>query len=319
MTSNPSPERGSPVLPLFRCRTCGIPAVRYVGGKRRTFYCAQHGPMKLSDWTRLLPIPEQEYESAGRVLSMAPPLPPRVARLIEGLADGLREVLAQDLPMAEVADESKVRTLEAENGVLRAEVSRLTHELEVATEIASEALELWPKKEETPVIQRDAKLGPVPDLGPEKPIDLTPPPPAPAKPTRGFTVTSPPPKPEETKAVAPPPVSLEDDAALDLFGLEVLIQRIPVTDRSPGLTVTRAALKDFDHLSAHNKQAVLDALALLGPHPETLREDRIFGHTHLVGLRATRRLRVICEKRHGSYAIQRIVDRSDRTFYRSER
>jgi hypothetical protein len=144
-------------------------------------------------------------------------------------------------------------------------------------------------------------------------------PPAPAKPTRGFTVTSPPPKPEETKAVAPPPVSLEDDAALDLFGLEVLIQRIPVTDRSPGLTVTRAALKDFDHLSAHNKQAVLDALALLGPHPETLREDRIFGHTHLVGLRATRRLRVICEKRHGSYAIQRIVDRSDRTFYRSER
>jgi hypothetical protein len=317
MTSNPSPERGSPVLPLFRCRTCGIPAVRYVGGKRRTFYCAQHGPMKLSDWTRLLPIPEQEYESAGRVLSMAPPLPPRVARLIEGLADGLREVLAQDLPMAEVADESKVRTLEAENGVLRAEVSRLTHELEVATEIASEALELWPKKEETPVIQRDAKLGPVPDLGPEKPIDLA---------TRSgeahARVHRHQPAAEaggDESGGAATRVSLEDDAALDLFGLEVLIQRIPVTDRSPGLTVTRAALKDFDHLSAHNKQAVLDALALLGPHPETLREDRIFGHTHLVGLRATRRLRVICEKRHGSYAIQRIVDRSDRTFYRSER
>jgi hypothetical protein len=143
MTAHHDATGSTPVAFLFGCRRCGRPAVRYLGGKRRSFYCDEHGPSKVTDWTRLIPIPREEYEGAGRALSVAPPLPARFAKLLDAFADGLRELLA-DLPAAQVPDMEAVMALEHEVGQLRAQVADLTRERQEYADLANEVLELIP-------------------------------------------------------------------------------------------------------------------------------------------------------------------------------
>ncbi|MDB4881263.1 MAG: hypothetical protein JWL95_29, partial [Gemmatimonadetes bacterium] len=47
----PAPDR-HPVVP-YTCRVCDAPAVRYLEGKKRTFYCDGHGPSHVDAWPRL--------------------------------------------------------------------------------------------------------------------------------------------------------------------------------------------------------------------------------------------------------------------------
>jgi hypothetical protein len=330
---------------------CKRGAVRYLGGKRRTFYCDQHGPNRLSDWTRLIPIPVLEYEQAGRVVSIAPPLPPRVARLVDGLVEGLREVIAQDFPATITEDMTRVKAMEETNARLTAEVARLTRELAVAEETANEAMALWPKsppmappaavKAPPSPEQRTERDFPPPDRKPrprgpqdvESFPDPAKPEPVPPKPGKGYTITAPPePTPPEPTPVEKVNHSLRtitevvDGMDVDLFGLEVLAKQLPAGPGAPGLGITMRALKAFNRLSSHNKRNVLYALAYLGSeHPELLREERIPRAVsniiggHIVALRADRRLRIICDKEPGYYHIVDITDRSDKAYWRSER
>lgn len=349
-------QGGAGAPPPFTCRKCHRTAVRYIGGKRRSFYCGEHGPSKLSDWTRLIPIPIEEYESAGRVMVLAPPLPPRIARLIEGLADSLRDVLYQDFPAASVPDMAAVQQLEAENARLKQEVEHLTADLAAANEIATEAMSLWPSPDAAlaeadlhqPVEDRHTERDfpppdteprprapgepptfPAPEEAPEAPVK--PPGKAPSRPVqprspgKGYKVTAPAPAAESAPAAEQAPAGRAipnwTDADLNLFGLDVLTQHIALDPKAPGLTATRRALKDFKDLTTMGKRAVLDALNMLASdHPEMVREEHIFGMVEqLVALRASGKLRIICLKEGRNYHIHTITHRRDKRFFRNER
>jgi hypothetical protein len=368
-TSNTPPAGGTPVVPLFHCR-CGRAAVRYLGGKRRTFYCEEHGPTKLSDWTRLIPIPVEEYERAGRIVSLMPPLPARVAKLVDAFADGLREVLMQDFPAATMADGAAVEPLEREIVRLRAEVARLTVERDAAEEIANEAIELMPASPPRPsgsslpvspaVVEEDAERalalterdlpqpgpestprapsdapsipGPImPETGAPVPLRRVPRPPK----HKGFTVTrpaAPAPEPERVDVAQdteqeplpsrlPPGWVSFTATEVELYSLETLVQRIHAGPGAPGLSITRRGIKDFKSLSSVHRIAVLDALQYLSLAPQSLRMETLDNiDPPMLAIRANRQWRVMCTRpRPQHYAIERIVNRGNKTFYRHER
>lgn len=137
-TPKPAASPDAAVVPLFLCRNCKRPAVRYLPGRRRSFYCDEHGPSKLTDWDRLKPIPVEDYEVAPRTMAVLPPMPAKLAKLLDAFAYGLREILA-DLTDARESEQAR-----AEIDRLRAEVARVTRERDDAEAIAEEAMSLWP-------------------------------------------------------------------------------------------------------------------------------------------------------------------------------
>lgn len=355
MTAPNLPDTGAlvaPVVPMHRCRTCGMPAVRYMDGRRRTFYCGEHGPRLLENWSRLLTIPDGNLP-IGRVLGQTSPLPVRVARLIDALVDGLRDVLTQDLPVANVPDTAAVRVLELEVERLKQQLAKVGHERDVAEEIANEALVLMDLPDataETPVpddpdalTEKDfppAPSGPTP-VAPSDPESFPdapgPLPPRPRKPTpvptrtrtgKGYTVVAPPPTPREQEdaevvaelqQVAPTVWKPREwtSTELEMFSLETLVNQIDAGPKAPRLSVTRRALRDYKALATQTRREVLQAIEYLGWHPEALRETHLsgWGKDGLVSLRVNRGWRLICAKESvRSYEILRITrtDEQDR-------
>jgi hypothetical protein len=258
-----------------------------------------------------------------------------------------------DLPATTIPDDEIVRNLQAQVRDLTSDLDRATKDRDEYREIASEAVELIPHsvppearverelppppEGPTPHAPSDAPSlpGPImPETPPAKPIPSAPPaPPRPERPSKGYIVHPAVPAPagepgDADEMIEPLPTRTPGgwvnftSTEIDLYSLEVLARRMAVTEDAPGLSITRRGLKDYKALSSHNKKAVLDALQFLSLAPQNLRETKlrdVVGEP-LYSLRATRKLRIITSKPHARfYSIERIVDRNDKAFYRTER
>ena len=122
-----------------------------------------------------------------------------------------------------------------------------------------------------------------------------------------------------------PYVPTVTDTDLELLSLDAILYNIKRGPRTPALTITRRALKDYADLSLDERRAVVDMFCTLAQQPEAVRQTRIGQKgSGVYALRATRRLRVICLKEHEAsgttlWHVQEIADRGDSVIFKRER